>query len=308
MIVDAHAHVFKRLCGITGSGATEPLSYGKARLGTGQVLRFLPPLAVDTSFPAEVLLEFMDWVGVDKAVLLQGPLYGDMNTYVHSVVHQWPDRFIGAALLNPMSAFARAVFDHLVDELGFRVIKLELTEETGLCGIHTDLKLGDDKLRWFWEALNNRGLTVTLDLGPIGARSYQTREVQRLVEPYPNARWVMAHLAHPSPEIRLCSDIDAAWREQVGLARYPNVWLDLASLPYYFRDKEDYPYPSVSHFVCTAVELVGAEKLLWGTDVPGMLTMLTYQQMLDLFACHCDCLSQSEKDLIFGANALVAYG
>ena len=58
VIIDAHAHVFDRLCGLTGCGATEPLTYGKAKLTNGKVLRFLPPLAVETRFPAEVLLEY----------------------------------------------------------------------------------------------------------------------------------------------------------------------------------------------------------------------------------------------------------
>jgi len=307
MIVDAHAHIYSQLCGLTGSGVTEPLSYGKAKLGTGQVLRFLPPLASETRFPVEALLEYMDWVGVDKAVLLQGPLYGDMNTYVHSAVQKWPDRFIGSAYLNPMLASAPAVFGHLVDELGFGVIKLELSDETGLCGIHTDLRLDDKRfVDWLWEAADSRALTITPDLGSIGGRSYQTQELRMLIEAYSNVRWVIAHLGQPSPHIWLQSEIDAAWTEQVELATYPNVWLDLASLPHYFRD-EDYPYPSVNRIVRRAIELVGVEKLLWGTDIPGMLTMLTYQQLRDLIMRHCDCLSQSHKDLIFGANALAAY-
>jgi len=249
----------------------------------------------------------MDWAGVDKAVLLQAPLYGDMNAYVHAAMQQWPDRFIGAALVDPWAASAPATFDYLVSDLGFAAIKLELSEAGGLGRLHKDLHLVDSSIHWFWEGVNRHGLTVTLDLGFIGGRSYQTKELQNLIEAYPAARWVIAHLGWPSPQIRLRPEVEAAWVEQVLLAKHPNVWLDLAALPSQFAD-EDYPYPSVGKFVCRAIELVGAERLLWGTDVPAMLTMLTYQQMQDLFMRHCDCISQTDRKLIFAANALTAYG
>lgn len=307
MIVDAHAHVFSHLRGSCGRGATEPLSYGKARLGNGEVVRLLPPLAIDTSFSTEVLLEYMDWAGIDKAVLLQAPFYGDMNTYVHAAVQKWPDRFIGSGLVDPMSASAPAMFDHLVNVLGFRVFKLELSEGTGLSGLYKDFDLGDARLHWFWEAVNKLGLTVTLDLGPIGGRAYQTGELRRLVETYRNARWVIAHLGQPSPQVSLKPEVEESWVEQVLLANHPNAWLDLAALPYYFPG-EDYPQPSVRHFVYRAIELVGAKKLLWGSDIPGQLTMLTYEQLRDLYMRHCDRLSQIEKAMVFGANAMDAYG
>jgi predicted TIM-barrel fold metal-dependent hydrolase len=205
-----------------------------------------------------------------------------------------------------MMASAQALFDRLVNELEFNVIKLELTEATGLTGLYPDFSLGDAGLNWLWEAANDQGLTVTLDLGPIGGRSYQTAEVERLVARYPQARWVITHMGQPSPQARLEPDVETAWVRQVSLARQTNVWLDLASLASYFPD-EDYPYPSVSYFVCKAKELVGAEKLLWGTDAPGLLVHLTYMQMRDLVN-HWDCLSRTEKQLVWGANALAAYG
>jgi predicted TIM-barrel fold metal-dependent hydrolase len=56
-----------------------------------------------------------------------------------------------------------------------------------------------------------------------------------------------------------------------------------------------------------AVDLVGADRLLWGTDAPGMLWMLTYQQMLDVVRIHCRSLSDEQRRLILGENALRAY-
>ena len=307
MIVDAHAHIMSHVNGTSIYGTTKSLSYGNVSLGDSAVMRLVPPLATYTSFPAEVLLEYMDWTNIDRAVLLQAPFYGDMNSYVQAAVEKWPDRFIGVGLLDPMLASAASTFDYLVNELGFRAIKLELSEETGLGALYKNFNLGDTRFRWLWEDLNRHGMTVTMDLGPIGGPSYQTRELRELIERYQNARWVIAHLCHPSLQVFVEPEIEAYWVEQILLANEPNVWLDLAALPSYFQD-EDYPYPSVRHLVCRAIELVGVEKLMWGSDIPGQLTMLTYRQMQRLYMRHCDCLSESDKSLIFGVNAMAAYG
>ena len=56
-----------------------------------------------------------------------------------------------------------------------------------------------------------------------------------------------------------------------------------------------------------AVDLVGPDRLLWGADAPGMLWMLTYQQMLDVVRLHCHSLNDEQRRLILGENALQAY-
>ena len=51
-------------------------------MGDGARIDFFPPVAGEIRFAPETLLTYMDQAGVDKAVLLQGPFYGDMNEYV----------------------------------------------------------------------------------------------------------------------------------------------------------------------------------------------------------------------------------
>ena len=76
MIVDSHVHIADELAGLTGSGPTRSLSYGRARWGADE-FQFLTPCSNPTGFSAETLLRHLDWAGVDKAVVLQGPFYGD---------------------------------------------------------------------------------------------------------------------------------------------------------------------------------------------------------------------------------------
>jgi len=306
VIVDAHVHIFERIRGLTEAGVTESLSFGKVRWG-GKVIRSLPPLAVDTRFPPEVLLEYMDWAGVDKAVILQGPFYGEANLYVRRAVKRWPDRFLGVAYFDPWSKKAPDGLSYLAEELGFNAIKLELREDTGFAGLHPDLRIDDARIEWMWQEVEQRGLVTVLDLGPIGSRGYQTEAVKKVLGNHPALTVVMAHLCYPPVNAQKDEQLNRLWQDQVLLARHPRVWLDLASLPVLDKD-EDFPYPSACEFIRQAAELVGSDKLLWGTDIPSLLTAATYPQLLRFVEQYCDFLSDVDRNRILGDNALRVYG
>jgi predicted TIM-barrel fold metal-dependent hydrolase len=175
MIIDAHAHIMPEIRGHVGAGPTRSLPYGKMGIGD-QVLRVMPPLCETTSFGPELLLENMDWAGVDKAVLLQGPFFGEVNEYVWQAVKKWPDRFIGAGFFDPRSSDAREVFRRNADMFGFGIIKLECSEACGLVGLYPDLRLDEEAMAWIWEAAETRNMVVTLDLGGVGCASYQIED------------------------------------------------------------------------------------------------------------------------------------
>jgi predicted TIM-barrel fold metal-dependent hydrolase len=249
----------------------------------------------------------MDWAGVERAVLLQGPFYGEANEYVWQAVRKWPDRFFGSGYVDPRSRDARETFRRVTEEYGFRIIKLELSESTGLVGLYPDLRLDDASMVWVWKEAERRGLVVTLDLGAAGSKSYQTYALKAVLERHPGLKIVITHLAHPP--IRAGKDvaIHRLWEDQVSLALHPRVWLDLAGLPAY-AGSEDYPFLSAIQYIRRAVEMVGAEKIMWGTDVPGLLSHATYPQLLGFVTRHCDFLSPGDLAKILGGNAWRVYG
>lgn len=305
LIIDAHAHIWPEVNGRIGAGATRSLEYGRVQAGP-QATRVLPPFCQKTSFPPEVLLQTMDWVGVDQAVLLQGPFYGEANEYVWRAVQKWPDRFVGAGYVDPRSPDARQTFRRVTEEYGLRILKLEMSEPTGLTGLHPDLKLDEERMAWFWSEAERLELIVTLDLGAVGTRAYQTSAVRAILRRHPRLRIVICHLCQPPVRAQLES-VDQEWQDQVLLARHPHVWLDLAALPGYLEG-EEYPYPTASRYVERAVSLVGAEKIMWGTDVPGLLVHATYRQLLDMVRRHCGFLSPADLDRVLGGNAQSGYG
>ena len=64
-------------------GEVLPAAPGYGRIAVGdEETQLLPPYNEKTVFTPEMLIANMDWAGVDKAVLLQGPFYGECNSYV----------------------------------------------------------------------------------------------------------------------------------------------------------------------------------------------------------------------------------
>ena len=306
MIIDAHAHIMTAVQGTSATGPTRSLSWGKVRWGD-ETIQLLPPFNEVTTFPAETLLAQMDWACVDRAVLLQGPFYGEANAYVASTVERWPDRFIGAFAPDPVAPDARQKFKQCVEEYGLRIVKFELTEPTGLTGRYPKLRLDVPQFSWIFETAQREGLIFTFDLGKIGSKAYQTEAVATIAERYPDLQIVIAHLAQPPINNSDDAELDAKWKEQILLGRKANVSFDLSALPAYSQAYDEYPYVVAQGYIRRAVDLIGAEKIMWGTDVPGLLTSGSYRQLLNYVRLHCDFLPAEEKAQVLGLNALRVY-
>jgi len=75
MIVDAHLH------SATHIGGAHVRTAGRYGVVTGPAGEFqlLPPCFDPSACPPEMTLRFMDWVGIDHALLIQGLYYGWHN-------------------------------------------------------------------------------------------------------------------------------------------------------------------------------------------------------------------------------------
>lgn len=306
MIVDAHAHIFPEVCGGIAAGPTRGVGYGRVAMGDG-VIQAWPPLCADTCHTPEMLVAHMDWVGVDKAVLLQGPFYGECNAYVQEAVRHFPERFIGAAYCDPWDENAHEKFGHIRSRQAFRAVKLECSETAGLCGIHPRARLDDADIAWLWTEMEEAGLVLTIDLGEVGSRSYDTDAVRNIAERHERLKIVVAHLGQPGPSLDEDAGKRRLWEAQIDLGKMPNVWFDMASLPAYF-ESERYPFPSAGRYLHAAIERIGSDKILWGTDIPGLLAHATYRQLLDMTEDHLAFLSADERAGVMGRNALEIYG
>lgn len=96
-VIDIHVHVYDRVAGITKGAPITGAGYGKVKIGNNCV-QFTPPSFQETTSPVEVLIGYMDWCGIDKALLMPNPLYGYTNDYFIEAVGKYPDRLKGVAL------------------------------------------------------------------------------------------------------------------------------------------------------------------------------------------------------------------
>lgn len=304
MIIDAHLHITDGFHGCTGTGATTSLNYGRVQQGNAQ-LQLLPPFNPGpTVFPPETVLRLMDLAGVDAAVLLQGSFYGDHNRYLYQAAKRWPDRLIPTGYLDPCAKDARDQFHRITDEYGFRILKFEMTQPAGFTGVYPDLRLDGSEMLWIWEEAERRGLVVTLDLGKGRTPAYQTDAVQKILELHPTLTVVIAHLAQPALANPLDKELDRLWEQQILLGRHANVWFDTSALPAYCD--EDYPFRSARLYLKRAAKLIGADKLMWGTDIPGLLGQATYEQLLNMIRCHTE-FTPAELDGLLGGTAEHVY-
>ena len=81
----------------------------------------------------------------------------------------------------------------------------------------------------------------------------------------------------------------------------PNLHLELL-FPIALGAVWDYPMIEVQSTIAECVERLGADRLMWGTDMPLTARYCTYKQSMDQFRTYCDFLSDSERAYILGGT------
>lgn len=294
-LIDAHAHVVQCIAGTGSQGELRPCGGGRAAYATGQSFQILPPEFGAFDAPPEALLRVMDAHGVDKAVLLQGNYFGFQNLYTWEAVRAYPDRFAGAAAYDPFSAQADRIRTHLFDELGFRIVKFEVSSGSGLMANHPPVDLDGEVMHREYRCAADRDLIFVIDIGKPRSVSWQVDALARAIARYPSMRFVVCHLLSPQ-----LGDGELL-RRALGSLAMPNVWFDLAALCLN-SSPETYPYPTARGYLLDAVKLVGADRLLWGSDMPSAMTRDSYRHFIDFVALHPG-LGEAEKEQILCRNA-----
>lgn len=300
MIIDAHAHVYEILAGYGARGEYRPLGKGRGIWATGEIEQFFPEEYGDLGFHTETLKQLMEENGVDHAVLLQGGNYGFHNDYAAEAARKYPDKFTAVGTLDPCGCKAEKILDRFIREYGFKALKFELSQSWGLTGYHPGLRLTDPCFAPILERANQEGMTITIDMGPMSNSSFDTDQLMVAQKQYPNVMFVMTHCFFP------CKDGKNDYRlQKMKELAADNFVFDIANLPL-FVYPEPCPFPSQQEFVRKAKDLVGANRLLWGTDLPCTFLKFTYKEMIE-FVTRGNVFTDDEIDLIMAENAKVAY-
>lgn len=298
--IDAHAHIARCVCGFTSKGELRGIGGGRAQYATGEVIQMFPPEMGSYGVSPEALLKVMDENEVEKAVLLQGNYLGFDNSYVYEAVKKYPNRFVGAATYDPFCLKVNEIRMHLFDELAFKAVKFELSDGSGLMANRPAVYLNGRVINECFAHASDHNLTVVLDIGRPRSVCWQPDALADAICKYPQTTFVICHLLAPQRQ-----DTELL-KEKLKRLAAPNVYFDLSSLAHN-QKPETYPYPTAAEHIYNAKKIVGADRLMFGSDMPMNLTRDSYAHLCD-YIIDSGVFTENElKDVFYNTAAKVYF-
>ncbi len=273
MIIDFHTHVFSP----------------RIKKDRSKYIESDPCFAILYSSPdaklatADELVASMDKDGVDISVILNGgwathELCVETNDYILESIARYPQRLIGFCTVQPQSFEAA-------------IAEIERCAKGGIKGVgemRPDTQLFDlterEVMEPFVEVIREHKLILLTHASEPVGHQYQGKEsitpemLYPFITNFPDLTLVCAHWGGGLPFYALMPEV----KEAMG-----NVFFDTAASPFLYS-------PQIYSQV---IQLVGADKILFGTDYPllAQSRLLTEIDSLDL--------PQETRNLILSGNA-----
>ena len=289
IIIDAHSHLWLKQDTVVEGLPIRTLENGRS-LFMGEVRQMLPPFMTDGVNSAEVFLSNMDYAQVSAAVVTQEFIDGFQNDYLAEVAARYPDRFFVCG----MCEFRKPGYLDQARQLiarGFQGIKIPAQR---LLLKEGRVRLNCEEMMQMFHLMEQNGVLLSIDMAD-GAT--QVGELEEVIQEYPKLKVAIGHFGMVTrPQ----------WKEQIKLARHPHVRIESGGITWLFND-DFYPYQGAVRAIREAAELVGFEKLMWGSDYPRTITAITYRMSYDFVSKSAE-LTEREKALFLGENARSFYG
>ena len=288
-IIDAHSHLWLRQDTTWNGMRIKPLPNGRSMF-LGEERQMLPPFMIDGSNTAEVFISNMNYAQVSAAVVVQEFIDGQQNDYLDVVQRQYHDRFFVCGMADYLTPGFYAEAENLIDS-GFKGIAIPAHR------IITDKKrvlLNCDEMMRMFRLMEEKGviLSITLADGDL-----QVGELKEVIQECPNLKIAIGHFGMPTVD---------GWKEQIRLAQNDNVMIESGGITWLYNE-EFYPFPSAIRAIKEAIDLVGVEKLMWGSDYPRTITAITYRMSYD-FIIKSKELTEEQKCLFLAENSRQFYG
>lgn len=292
-VIDIHAHIYEKVAGITRGQPMSSTSLGRVTIGNEEV-QFLPPAFEQTRSTADMLMAYMDWCKIEKAILMPNPYYGYHNRYFAESVRRYPDRLRGVALVDIMKGQKAAEeLADIYDEGILFGFKVEV-DSTFQCAPGT--RLSDSALSPVWDCCSQYHQPVFLHM----FRNEDIADVRDLAASYPHIRFILCHMGADACFKKGAPESN--YREVLDIVKEnDNVYIDTSTVPVYFD--EEYPWPSSVGIIESCYRHVGPEKMMWASDYPGMLNHGTMRQLIYLVERECVHIPESHRQMIMAGNA-----
>jgi L-fuconolactonase len=225
----------------------------------------------------ETLLGLMKANGVARTVIIQVIHYRYDNSYLSSVLKQYPGFFKGVCRVDPLDPAAPDHLTHIHEEPGFRGVRLSPSADSAGDWIRGPL------MPPLWERCRSLGVPMTL-LAPIG----RMPDAARLIERFPDLTVVIDHMADcPVDQPR---ELD----KLIALVRYPRVFVKISHT--WSLSKQAYPWRNSQALVKRLYDAFGPRRLMWATDWPIVENVAaTYAQALTVVRDGMDFLNAEDK-------------
>lgn len=289
MIIDAHSHLWLKQDTSWNGLPIKSLKNGRS-IFLGEEVQMIPPFIIDGVNSAEVFLSNMDYAQVSAAVVVQELIDGCQNDYLEKVGKKYPDRFVVCGMCDYFNGKLVGQAEDLIGR-GFKGIAIP-GHRLILDGQR--VMLNSDEMMEMFKLMEKKGvfLSITLADGDV-----QVGEMQDVIAECPELKIAVGHFGMPTRD---------RWQEQVKLARSKNVFVESGGITWLYNS-EFYPFDGAIRAIREAADLVGMDKLMWGSDYPRTITAITYRMSYD-FVLKSKEMTEEEKNLFLGGNAARFYG
>ncbi|CAM8902543.1 unnamed protein product [Rhodiola kirilowii] len=239
----------------------------------------------------DLLIQSMEEAGVDGALIVQPINHKFDHSYVSSAIKKYPTKFVGCCLANPENDGSGIMeLEHLVLKEGYRAVRF-----------NPYLWPSDEKMT------NEIGRSLFSKAGELGVPvgfmcmkglNLHISEIEQLCTEYPSTTVLLDHLAFCKPPLN--EEDRRSLAGLLKLSRFPQVYVKFSAL---FRvSRMPYPYPDLSDILSHIVANFGAQRIMWGSDFPFVVSECGYKgakEAVDRISDQIS-LSQSDREWIMG--------
>mgnify|MGYP000847675263 FL=1 len=222
-----------------------------------------------SEFTAEDMIKTMDENNVDMTVanmlrpLLSEKDFMERNGYVADAAKKYPDRIIGLVRINPWMDHSVSLLEKAIKEMGLKGMKFHPNMEA--------FQVSDSIIHPLMEKASELDIPVQIHTGQWGC---QPALVGELADTFPDVPIILAHFG------------GMYYKDAIFMAsKFNNIYLETSAFGWTHR------------VVRGAIDKIGADRIIWGTDVP------LHHIEVEMLKIKMAKLTEKELELALGLNA-----
>ena len=292
-IIDAHSHLWLKQDTVVDGHHLYTTTRGRSMFFDVE-RQMLPPFIADGRNTAEIFIANMDYAQIGGAVVVQEVIDGYQNDYLLEVSKKYSNRFFVCGMPRLGLENAEAEKKISVDDILNDVKALYSRGFKGIAIPGHRIRRPITDLLPAMKFMEENNMIFSMCLAD---DAKQIAEFQDVISECKNLKIAIGHFGLATTQ---------NWKNQILLARNPNVYIESGGITWLYNS-EFYPYPSAVKAIREAADLVGIDKLMWGSDYPRTICAITYKMSYD-FVIKSDVLTDAEKAAFLGENAVKFYG